>query len=63
VYVLTKDLIKNAKPNMKILHPLPRVNELKKEVDDTIHAYYFEQAQNGIYTRQALLGLVLGALH
>jgi len=63
VYVLTKDMLAPAKPSMRIMHPLPRVNELKEEIDPTPHAYYFEQAHNGLYVRQALLGLVLGALH
>ena len=45
---------------MKILHPLPRVNEIEYAVDDSKHAYYFEQAQNGLYARQALICDVLG---
>lgn len=59
-FVLKKQHLKNVKPNLKILHPLPRVNEIDTEVDHTPHAYYFKQAENGLYTRQALLGLVLG---
>jgi aspartate carbamoyltransferase catalytic subunit len=47
---------------MKVMHPLPRVNEIATDVDSTKHAYYFEQAENGLYARQALLGLVLGKL-
>jgi aspartate carbamoyltransferase catalytic subunit len=62
VYVLNKKMIANAQPNMRVMHPLPRVNELATDVDDTPHAYYFEQAENGLYVRQALLGLVLGKL-
>lgn len=62
VYVLSKDMLKSAKSTMRIMHPLPRVNEIKSEVDTTQHAYYFEQAKNGLYIRQALLGLVLGKL-
>ena len=54
--------LKRAKPNMKVFHPLPRVNEIDSLVDDTPHAYYFQQAQNGLFTRQAILGLVLGEL-
>jgi aspartate carbamoyltransferase catalytic subunit len=50
----TKQLI-YAKPTMKILHPLPRVNEIPMEVDDTPHAHYFDQSQNGVFLRQALL--------
>jgi aspartate carbamoyltransferase catalytic subunit len=44
---------------MKILHPLPRVDEIHTDVDETPHAYYFQQAGNGVYARQALLALVL----
>ncbi|MFH1287008.1 MAG: aspartate carbamoyltransferase [Candidatus Magasanikbacteria bacterium] len=62
VFVLTKDMMNSAKPNMRILHPLPRVNEIEVDIDATPHAYYFQQAENGLYVRQALLGLVLGKL-
>ena len=58
-FVLLADELKTAKPNMKILHPLPRVDEIHTDVDDTNHAYYFQQAGNGVYARQALLALVL----
>lgn len=61
-FCLTVKHLKRAKPNLKIFHPLPRVNEIDPQVDDTPHAYYFQQAQNGLYTRQAILGLVLGEL-
>ncbi|MCL2417078.1 MAG: aspartate carbamoyltransferase [Bacteroidales bacterium] len=61
-YILTKDQLKNCKDNLKILHPLPRVNEISEEVDDTPQAYYFQQAQNGVYVRQALLSAILGAV-
>ncbi len=59
VYVLTGPMIKSSKPNMKILHPLPRVNEISIDVDDSTHAYYFEQARNGIYTRMAIITKLL----
>ncbi|MFA6427140.1 MAG: aspartate carbamoyltransferase [Candidatus Magasanikbacteria bacterium] len=62
VYVLTADMLENAKSNLRVMHPLPRVNEIHVNVDETPHAYYFEQAENGLYVRQALLGLVLGKL-
>ncbi len=62
VYVLNGKMLSQAKPNMRIMHPLPRVNEITTDVDKTPHAYYFEQAENGLYVRQALLGLVLGKL-
>jgi aspartate carbamoyltransferase catalytic subunit len=60
-FILTKDLLALSKPNLKILHPLPRVNEIEVEVDSTPNAYYFEQAANGLYVRQALLTLILRA--
>jgi aspartate carbamoyltransferase catalytic subunit len=53
-----KHLIK-AKNNLKVFHPLPRVTEIAATVDKTPFAYYFQQAKNGLYTRQALLSLVL----
>lgn len=62
VYVLREGMLEGVKPNMKVLHPLPRVDEIEPKVDKTKHAYYFQQAQNGLYTRQALLGLVLGKI-
>ena len=61
-FVLRAGMLKNAKPNLRILHPLPRVNEITTDVDKTKHAYYFEQAKNGLYARQALLGAVLGKI-
>ncbi|MBU0731764.1 aspartate carbamoyltransferase [Patescibacteria group bacterium] len=62
VYVLTEDMLEGVKPNMKVMHPLPRVDEIEPSVDKTKHAYYFQQAENGLYVRQGLLGLVLGKL-
>ncbi len=62
VYIIGPQDIKNAKPNMKILHPLPRVNEISTEIDSTKHAYYFQQSANGVIVRQALLALVLGVM-
>ncbi len=62
IYILKEDLFKGVKKNLKILHPLPRVNEIEVEVDNTKYAHYFEQAGNGVPVRQALLGLVLGKL-
>lgn len=58
-YVLTAEMLSAAKPNLKVLHPLPRLNEIDMDVDATPHAYYFEQAANAIYVRQALLTLLL----
>ena len=60
VYILRTAMLRNAKPNMKILHPLPRVNEIAYDVDDDPHAYYFEQARNGLYAREAIICDVLG---
>jgi aspartate carbamoyltransferase catalytic subunit len=60
VYVLRNSMLKNTKPNMRILHPLPRVNEIHMDVDKNPKAYYFEQALNGVYTRQAILCSLLG---
>lgn len=58
-YVLTPDMLSTARPNLKILHPLPRVNEIEVGVDETPYAHYFQQAANGLYVRQALLSLLL----
>lgn len=60
VYILKNDMLTNVKDNMRILHPLPRVNEIAYDVDDNPHAYYIQQAQNGLYARQALFCDVLG---
>ena len=60
VYILRGDMLGKAKENMRILHPLPRVNEITQDVDDTPHAYYFQQALNGLYAREAILCDVLG---
>lgn len=53
--------LKNAKKDMIILHPLPRVDEIAPEVDQTPHARYFQQVGNGLFVRMAILSLVLGA--
>lgn len=59
-YVLTKSMLESCKPNMKILHPLPRINEISEDVDETPQAFYFKQAENGVYVRQALLAAIAG---
>lgn len=59
-YVLRNNMLGDAKDNMKVLHPLPRVNEITEDVDANPMAYYFQQAKNGVYVRQALLTLILG---
>lgn len=58
-FVLEASMLKSVKENLKILHPLPRVDEINVNVDQSPHAYYFEQARNGVFARQALLALVL----
>ena len=60
VYVLRNSMLMNTKSNMRILHPLPRVNEIHTDVDANPKAYYFEQALNGVFTRQAILCTLLG---
>lgn len=62
VYVLRKEMLENTKANMKVLHPLPRVNEIHTDVDDSEKAYYFTQALNGVYTRQAIISTLLGLI-
>lgn len=57
---LHKDMITQTKDNFKVMHPLPRVNEIDINVDATSKAYYFQQALNGVYVRQALMCLILG---
>ena len=60
VYILHNDMLGKAKENMRILHPLPRVNEISYDVDDNPHAYYIQQAGNGLFARQAIFCDVLG---
>ena len=60
IYVLRYSMLENTKPNLKILHPLPRVNEIHQDVDKSEKAYYFTQALNGVYTRQAIIASILG---
>ena len=59
-YVLRANMLGKTKSTMKILHPLPRVNEISYDVDDTPQAYYIQQAQNGLYAREAIICDVLG---
>lgn len=61
-YILRNEMLRGAKKNMRILHPLPRVNEIEMDVDINPMAYYFRQAQNGVYVRQALLASILGVI-
>ena len=59
-YVITAKTMESAKANMAVLHPLPRVGEIAREVDDDPRAAYFRQMEYGMYVRMALLALVLG---
>ncbi|MDD2636283.1 MAG: aspartate carbamoyltransferase [Bacteroidales bacterium] len=59
-YILKNEMLANTKPNLKILHPLPRVNEISTDVDTNEKAYYFDQAENGVYTRMAIIAIMLG---
>jgi aspartate carbamoyltransferase catalytic subunit len=59
-YVITPEVLKGAKENMIVMHPLPRVGEIAMEVDDDPRAAYFRQMEYGLYTRMALLAMVLG---
>lgn len=59
-YILRNEMLKNTKPNMRVMHPLPRVNEIDVDVDTNPKAYYFEQAENGVYARMAIMALILG---
>lgn len=60
LYTLHNAMLDTSKPNLRILHPLPRVNEISYDVDDNPKAYYFDQARNGLFTRQALICRALG---
>jgi aspartate carbamoyltransferase catalytic subunit len=60
VYILRNEMLKGTKDNMRILHPLPRVNEINIDVDQNPKAYYFTQALNGVYTRMAIIAKILG---
>lgn len=59
-YVLNNAMLEGTKDNLKILHPLPRVNEISTDVDNNSKAYYFQQAKNGVYTRMAIIASILG---
>ncbi len=59
-YILHADMLPDTKENFRVMHPLPRVNEIHTSVDKSPKAYYFEQALNGVFVRQALMTLILG---
>ncbi len=60
IYILKNSMLKNTKDNLRILHPLPRVNEINTDVDPNPKAYYFQQAENGVYARMAIIASILG---
>ncbi len=60
IYILKNEMLKNTKDNLKILHPLPRVNEIDIDLDENPKSYYFTQALNGVFTRQAIISLIMG---
>ena len=59
-YIIGKDSLKGVKQGFKLMHPLPRVNEIRPEVDKTKYALYFEQARNGVPVREAMLSMLGG---
>jgi aspartate carbamoyltransferase catalytic subunit len=59
-YVLTREMVERIRPEVTVLHPLPRVNEIATDVDDLPGAAYFRQMRNGVYIRMALIALILG---
>ncbi len=61
-FILKNDMLTDTKPNLRILHPLPRVNEIEQEIDTNPKAYYFQQAKNGLYVREALICNALNML-
>ena len=62
MFILRNDMLRKTKPNLRILHPLPRVNEITQDVDDNPKAYYFQQAKNGLFVREALICNALNLL-
>ncbi|MCD7936300.1 MAG: aspartate carbamoyltransferase [Tannerellaceae bacterium] len=63
VYILRRKMLENSRENLRILHPLPRVNEIAYDVDDSPQAYYIQQARNGLFAREAIICEVLGLNH
>ncbi|MBO7202607.1 MAG: aspartate carbamoyltransferase [Paludibacteraceae bacterium] len=62
VYTLKKNMLEGTKENLRVLHPLPRVGEIAEDVDESPKAYYFQQAKNGVYARQAIICDALGLI-
>ena len=58
-YCLRKSMLDNVGKDFRVLHPLPKVREIEDVMDDTSHAYYFQQAENGLYVRMALIDLLI----
>ncbi|MBN2454437.1 aspartate carbamoyltransferase [Candidatus Woesearchaeota archaeon] len=63
IYKLKADFLNHAKKDLKILHPLPRVDEIDPELDKYAQSIYFQQAHNGLFVREALLGMLLGKIY
>jgi len=61
-YILNRQMLSGAKKDLRIMHPLPRVDEISSDVDDTQYQLYFEQAKNGVTVRMALLAMLLGKI-
>jgi aspartate carbamoyltransferase catalytic subunit len=59
-YILNASMLKKVKNNLKVMHPLPRVDEISSDVDNSQYAYYFPQAKNGVFMRQAIISILLG---
>jgi aspartate carbamoyltransferase catalytic subunit len=61
-YILTREMVERIKPDITIMHPLPRVNEITTDVDSLSNAAYFRQVGNGVFIRMALIALVMGKI-
>jgi len=59
-YIITPKVLEDVKDNFSLLHPLPRVNEITTDVDKMPYAYYFQQARNGVFMRQAIISKIMG---
>ncbi len=60
IYILRKKMLRNSRENLRVLHPLPRINEIAYDVDDSPKAYYIQQAQNGLFAREAIICELFG---
>ena len=59
---VNKEFLSGVKPDLKVMHPLPRITEIARDVDSTQYALYFQQVKHGVYARMALIALSLGVL-